>query len=333
MAIPGQLLAPGEPATKSKVKIPVPIKEHITEGEKRIRIEYEAYGFQDKCQPIVDQWKELVKEIVNEVKAKLGSSKGKKREELFFSLVKASVWKRFTVDPSTATSTFPLSASLQPNLRKLDCDNASFLIYDVATSLNIKLSFVTSVDHVVLKGEHFVFDTANGGFMYSVKELPTRLPFHQIVKPEEIQEFTYAPLVAPFLQERNYKKARTYLERALKIRSTSVNTRLNLSRVYNLMGDKETAIKLMNEAIAIAKVPIALLYNERGRLYFEKGDLRSALNDVSKVIELEPMIIPQRINRIGILNLLIQEDPAHASEYKRIMDEDLAVIGKSTPTK
>jgi tetratricopeptide (TPR) repeat protein len=59
--------------------------------------------------------------------------------------------------------------------KNYDCDNSSFLVFDVAAKLGLPLRLISVPGHTVVRTEHLFFETTNGKF-FNLNELEARYP-------------------------------------------------------------------------------------------------------------------------------------------------------------
>ncbi len=340
MPAPGQMFAPDDPRGTKKpraAKIEVPVV--ISEGEKRIQIEYEAFNFSSKSESTKEQWRRLVADIVTKIKPVLTGLKGKTREEAFFAEVKKEIWKRFTIT-TTSDAYLPLAASLQANINKMDCDNTSFLIYDVASRLHIPLSFVCAPTHVVLQSESLVFDTLNDGQWYSVSDLKKKFPFYQVLKADQIQVLSYAALGGSALNGSQIDNGLLLLEKGHSICPDNFTLNYDLAIGYASKKDWKKALDYNTRAIEIYS-GYFLAYSNRAAVYFNIANaqkefnptnyLHKALEDADTAIGIDPSNARIYQVRSLILDKLASYEPAHADEYKKRAEDDRRIFQSLTP--
>ncbi len=216
-----------------------------------------------------------------------------------------------------------LSKSLETS--KWDCDNSSFLMFDVARELGIKMNVVVVQEHVFVRTENFFFQTTTGSIR-SISEMKDRFPriYLDTSDPEKIQavsynnkgvmqaekgdfekavsSFTTAIVIAPNYATAyinlgvahhslgRYELASVDYEKAFEIDPGSCSLYLNRGNNRLKQGDRNGAIDDFSKAVEFKprKPTLAMIYRSRGNAYFEKGDYAMAMADYNRAIRANP---------------------------------------------
>ena len=91
------------------------------------------------------------------------------------------------------------------------------------------------------------------------------------------------------IQSKNYELAKTLLTRAAKERPEHSNTQFNLAIVFEKLGDISSAVQHYTFAISLNSTNIEALYNRAGA-YAKLGQLKNSLNDLNRVLKINPKV-------------------------------------------
>ena len=118
------------------------------------------------------------------------------------------------------------------------------------------------------------------------------------------------------IQSNNYELAKTLLARAAKERPEHINTQFNLAIVFEKLGDISSAIQHYTLAISLNSTNIEALYNRAGA-YAKLGQLKDSLNDLNRVLKINPKVAVAINSKNEILKALdsIHQD-SHSKESK-----------------
>ena len=91
-------------------------------------------------------------------------------------------------------------------------------------------------------------------------------------------------------KQQEYEAAITHYTNAIELKPDLVNVYNNRGNVYADKGDIENAIKDFTTAIQLIQLPsdLASAHNNRGSAYADKGELDNAIKDYDKAIQLNP---------------------------------------------
>ena len=100
-------------------------------------------------------------------------------------------------------------------------------------------------------------------------------------------------------KQQEYEAAITHYTNAIELKPDLVNVYNNRGNVYADKGDIENAIKDFTTAIQLIQLPsdLASAHNNRGSAYADKGELDNAIRDYNKAIQLNPNYAEAYYNR------------------------------------
>jgi tetratricopeptide (TPR) repeat protein len=114
----------------------------------------------------------------------------------------------------------------------------------------------------------------------------------------------------------NYKKAIEHSNKAIEILPTFVGAYTTRGGAYEMLGDKENALKDFNKAIELAKAQhdpkIAVTYFNRGTFYCENEQWEKATDDLNEAVRLDPKNSDAYVN----LNLVFK----HNKQYEKALE-------------
>jgi tetratricopeptide (TPR) repeat protein len=209
-----------------------------------------------------------------------------------------------------------------------DCDNSSFLIFDVARELKVPLEIVSVPGHAFVATKKFYFETTFGGY-FPIQKLPEYYPlvFSKTSDVEQIHAISYSVRADERLENgdcngaiRDYNEAirrspedpTYYCDRAhahfnngdndlgIKDLEEAIRRSPKYGIAYHALGDVRYQLRQYNLAIenlsnAIMFCPKhmdagyrAEVYLSRGKAYSMKGDWTAAAKDFAEAIRLEP---------------------------------------------
>ena len=113
-----------------------------------------------------------------------------------------------------------------------------------------------------------------------------------------------------------YEKAVMHYTRAIRLKPDIPEGYNNRGNVYYDKGDVDKAIKDYNKAIEY-NPDDALLYNNRGSVYFDEGSIDKAIEDWNKAVELDPDFAKAYYNR-GNAYLVKGEIDKAIKDYNRV---------------
>ena len=100
-------------------------------------------------------------------------------------------------------------------------------------------------------------------------------------------------------KQQEYEAAITHYTNAIELKPDLVNVYNNRGNVYADKGDIENAIRDFNTAIQLIQLPsdLASAHNNRAGTYADKGDFENAIKDYNKAIQLNPDYAEAYYNR------------------------------------
>lgn len=169
-----------------------------------------------------------------------------------------------------------LSQSLQTN--EWDCDNSSFLIFDVAKKLGINAKIASVPRHVFIATDNFFFEiTAKAGRYYPLDILEIAYPiiYGMTSDLEAVQSITYNTCGIAYAKQGLYEKAIAAFKKAIDLNKKDAQARNNLGVVYARQGFYEKAIAEYTEAIDL-NPNFAEAYKNRGLNHLKLGHKEEA---------------------------------------------------------
>ncbi len=269
-------------------------------GVKRIRIESE--GQQISAENYAGRYSDLVGAIASAVKDSLylnpnmnagdfkalyeRSSKEDKMklEEKFITEVWGIMSGNLHIKYGTNRLGF-LFESLEKN--KFDCDNSSFLVFDVARELGIPIWFVVFPNHVIVKTENFYFKTTLGTY-HPAEELTDAYPFICYITNdlEKIQAMAYDQQAAFHFEKGEYDRAIAYFRKAVGLAPEDPSLYDNLATAHYENEEYPKAIAEFKKAIELNPKD-AEYYYRLALSYKENGEPSKAIAELNKAIELD----------------------------------------------
>ena len=169
-----------------------------------------------------------------------------------------------------------------------DCDNLSFLIFDVANKIGLPIWLVVVPEHVLVRTEDFVFENTLGAY-YPLKQLSDNYPLiydqisiNEIEKADAITLNTYA---LALFEKGHYPEALKCLDKAIKINPNYLDAYNNRGYVKMKLGDFEGAQEDLFKALKADELK-PRIYANLGHLNYFKSNYKEALEYFMKAIEL-----------------------------------------------
>ncbi|VVB58605.1 Tetratricopeptide repeat protein [Candidatus Anstonella stagnisolia] len=164
-----------------------------------------------------------------------------------------------------------ISESLESNV--WDCDNSSFLVFDVAKVLGLKLEFAIVPEHVFILTNNYFFETTIG-YIGIREELYSHYPvvFKITNNPDELSSISYSSAGIVHLRSGNLNKALLFFDKALELCPSYVDCHIGkLEILLDQLPEEplERARKLEECSFLIDK--LLEEHPNYPRLYFVKG--------------------------------------------------------------
>lgn len=174
---------------------------------------------------------------------------------------------------------------------KFDCDNSSFLVYDIAKLLGMNASLIyvpNAPRHAFVAFKKFFFETTNGKY-YPMESMLRYYPINQILTESQIQSITYLTRSRAYYRVGNYERAIEDCTKAIELNPDGMGTETYLGRggIYWKQGKYKEAIEDFTKAID-SNPNNADAYYIRGISYGKRGEYKEAIEDCTKAIKLNP---------------------------------------------
>jgi tetratricopeptide (TPR) repeat protein len=169
---------------------------------------------------------------------------------------------------------------------RFNCSTSSFLVFDVAKELDIKVEIVSVRHHFFIKTENFLFETTNGQYD-PIADIRDHYPviYNMTSDPEKIQSIDYAERGRDYANRGKNQKAIKDYNKAISIDSTNVSAYFGRGEAYYSLGNYWQAVGDYNKAISIDSTDVDF-YKNRGEAYYSLGNYWQAVGDYTKVVAL-----------------------------------------------
>ncbi|MFH1285792.1 MAG: tetratricopeptide repeat protein [Candidatus Micrarchaeota archaeon] len=234
-----------------------------------------------------ERYNSLVEAIATSLKTTYSITSGQQTK--FFKKFWSITSKMFKIGGFVSTD------SLWESLRsgKWDCDDLSFLAFDVGAKLGIKLEFVLLEGHMLIKSRDYYFETTNGRY-FPLKLLTKALKqvskdYSQIYSitssREEVQTVTYGNLGGTLSEKGKNETAITYLERAIELSPNNSDNYYVLALIYTELKNYRQAIRFFKKTLKL-EPQYAEAHSGLGGVYLALGKHKEAHSHLTKCIQL-----------------------------------------------
>jgi len=218
--------------------------------------------------------------------------------------------------------------------KKWDCDNSSFLVFDVAKKLEINAKMASLPGHVLIVTDNFYFETAKGkpksACYHPIDELKTAYPVVYGITSdvEVIQSITYFTLGNAYRAQGLYEKAISHYTKARDRNPRYADAYNNQGIAHYEQGFAHYKQGFYTEAVADYREALADLtkamdlglkyawvHNNRGNVYFELGLYEEAEADHRDAIELDREYADAYYNR-GVDRLMLGKEKEANEDFK-----------------
>lgn len=124
------------------------------------------------------------------------------------------------------------------------------------------------------------------------------------------------------IQFKNYGLAKTLLVRAAEEKPEHSNIQFNLAIVFEKLGDNSSAVQHYTLAISLDSTNIEALYNRAGA-YAKLGQFKNSLDDLNRVLKINPKVTVAINSKKEILKLL---DSKHQDSHIKKLKYDEAFL-------
>jgi tetratricopeptide (TPR) repeat protein len=249
-------------------------------GAQKIAIELEG---NPKAAEYMKRYNELVTSTSLIVKELLKGRRGKVKEKKFITEVWGVMSGNLNIKYGINNFNF-MSEALDS--KNFDCSNSSFLVYDVAKNVGIKMEMVLVPGHVIVKTDNFFFETTNGAY-HPLCVLQLQYPSHQILESDEMQAITHSTRGNAYIHQGKPEEAVASFKEAIQLNPNSAEAHHNLGIAYSNQAKYDEAIPSFKKAIETDPKNAKAL-GGLGNAYFRQGQLDEAVASFKKAIELDP---------------------------------------------
>jgi tetratricopeptide (TPR) repeat protein len=195
-----------------------------------------------------------------------------------------------------------------------DCDNSSFLVFDVARELGVNVEMVVVPKHAFIATENFFFETTSGKY-FPIQDLPQRYPivYFRTSDMEKIHSISYDRRGAAYFGKGDYGNAIKDFSEAIRLNPEQRLAYYNRGNVYARMGKFNRAIEDCSEAIRLDPRDAETYYN-RAMAYFGKRDYDRAITDFSEAIRCDPRCV-QAYNNRGVTHAIKEDYDSAINDY------------------
>lgn len=178
-----------------------------------------------------------------------------------------------------------LSESLQKGI--FNCMTSSFLVFDVAKELGMRIEMVFVPEHVFVKTENFFFETTSGHY-HPLNEIHDRYPtiYAMTADPAKIQSGAYD---SRGIVDRGRDKPQQALDdfsKEIELNPQEAGGYSNRGTVYHELGDFQRAILDYNKAIDLNS-QFADAYYNRAATYRRLGMEKESKADMNMYVSLK----------------------------------------------
>jgi tetratricopeptide (TPR) repeat protein len=271
---------------------PVPLKiadmkKSPVAGIRRIAIEQEDFATEGEIRDYAHKYSDLIAVIAEKFVAAHGTAPEEKRFitgiwEIIDTTVKISAKRDKIINGF-------LSTALDGG--RWDCDNTSFLVFDVAKKLGIRAELITAPNHVLVRTENFAFETTNGAYFENPEEYVRKTygAIYGTGADEMADACAYLSCGRLYASRSKHSKAVEKYDFALELDRNDADIRMNRGNALMQLEGKGPEAALAEYDIAIQIHPEhGTAYYNRGTTYLKMEKYEEAVGDFRRAVELEP---------------------------------------------
>jgi tetratricopeptide (TPR) repeat protein len=168
-----------------------------------------------------------------------------------------------------------------------DCQSSSFLFFDVAKQLGMKVEMAFVPMHVLIKTETHFIETTSGNW-YPLRDIRKYRPLVYAITsdPQKIESVAYQTRGVVYAKEGNHQQAIAYYTKAIGLNSAIAEYYYGRAVSYCALGMHQEEIDDYTDGIRLN--PEQAAYCNRANAYFALGKFREAIKDYDEIISLNP---------------------------------------------